>query len=298
MTQAVGAAGGAAGGAEGAAGGAAGGATGGAAAWIDTSIQDQSLRDFATNKGYNKLADPSAAFPVVVQQYQALEKLVGAEKAGRTVELPNWEADDDSAKASRLVFNEKLGVPKVPGDYKLQLKIGDKIDENLSNAFAGMLHKAGVPARSVAGLAKDFTDFKTAEIAATKAADDAKYAAEDKGLRTEWGAKYDDNMKLASSAAKTFGIKGEALNTLQKAAGYSDVMKMFIDIAGKLGEANFVDGQQGGSDSKMTPAEAKVAIKSFLADAEVRKGLNDKYHPKHAEYMARKAQLTAWEVGQ
>lgn len=295
MTQTAGEAGGAPAGGAPAGGAPAGGAP--PASWTDA-IQDTELKDFAVNKGYHKMK-ADEALPVVVGQYRNLERLVGAERAGRTVEIPNWDSDDDAAKTSRAVFNEKMGVPKAPGDYKLQLMGKDgKPNEATSNAFAGMLHKAGVPARSVAGLAKDFTDFRTAEIAAEKIADTQKYEAEDKALKTKWGSKYDDNMELASSAAKTLGIKGESLTKLQSTAGYSDVMEMFVGIAGRLGEASFMDGGKSPTDGKMTPAEAKVAIKSFLADPENRKGLMDKHHPKHAELMARKAQLSAWEVGQ
>lgn len=300
MTQAVGDASGAPAGGAPAGGAPAGGAPAGgapAATWTD-GIADVGVRDFAINKGYNKM-DAAAAAPIIAQQYQNLEKLIGAEKAGRTVEIPNWEADDDSAKASRQVFNEKMGVPKAPGDYKLQLLGKDgKVNEATSNAFAGMLHKAGVPARSVAGLAKDFTDFRTAEIAAEKIADQTKYAEQDKALKTEWGSKYDDNMALAKSAAKAFGVTAEQLDAAQNTTDYLTTMKLFTQLASKIGEAQFLDGGKGSNDGKMTPAEAKVEMKKFLGDAENRKGLMDKHHPKHAELMARKAQLSAWEVGQ
>lgn len=292
MTQQVAGAGGAAG----TEGGAAGGTSGAPAIWTDA-IQDTELRDFAINKGYNKLT-AAEALPVAVGQYRNLEKLIGADKAGRTVELPNWDQNDDAGLASRNTFFDRIGRPKTPEDYKLDLKAGDKSDPELSNAFAGLLHKAGIPARSVADLATGYTEMQTARIAAANIAEQQKYAAEDKALKTEWGAKYDDNMKLAAGAAKAFGVTGEQLDTLQKATGYSTVMKMFTQIAGKMGEASWIDGSNAGGDgNKMTPAEAQVAMKAFTSDVKNREALMDKYHPKHAEAMARKSQLAAWEVG-
>lgn len=262
-------------------------------AWYEKS-GDTSLAEFAVNKGYNKGSIEEVA-PNILRSYHSLEKLVGAEKAGRTVEVPDFEKGDE---VSLKTFYDRIGRPADPSKYDLKVAVDGKADTDFSNAMAGMFHKNGVTAKQATALAAGYQEFAAAREAANTATAQQQYEAEDKGLKTEWGSKYEDNMALASAAAKSFGVKPEALDALQKVAGYGVVMKMFQGIAGKIGEANFISGSQSNPNGKMTPAEASAALKSFMADKDTRAALMDKYHPKHAEFMARKAQLAAWEVGQ
>ncbi len=262
------------------------------ASWYEK-IGDPAITELVTTKGWNK--DLAEVGPNIVKSYAHLEKLMGAEKAGRTVEIPDFEKGDE---ASIKAFNTRMGVPEDPSKYDLKLPAGGVADTEFSNAMAGVMHKAGVPARQATMLAAAYQEFEASRNAANTIAEQQRYEQEDKGLKTEWGAAYDNKMSLASAAAKSLGVKPEALDALQKVAGYGQVMKMFADIASKVGEDNFVTGERTETNGKMTPAEASVAMKALMADKDARAALMDKYHPRHAEFKARKSQLAAWEVGQ
>lgn len=262
------------------------------ASWYEK-LGDQSINDLVVTKGWNK--DLSEAGPNILKSYAHLEKLIGAEKAGRTVEIPDFDKADE---ATLKAFNTRMGVPEDASKYDLKLPAGGASDTEFSNAMAGVMHKAGVPARQASALAQAYQEFETSRNAANTIAEQQRYEGEDKALKTEWGAAYDNKMSLAKSAAQTLGVKAEQLDALQKVAGYGQVMKMFADIAGKVGEDNFVTGERPNTNGKMTPAEASVAMKTLMNDKDARAALMDKYHPKHAEVKARKAQLASWEVGQ
>ena len=286
-----------AGGAGGQGGGQGGNSGGEAQQHWSAKITDPGIRDFATNKGYTKLALEDA-MPQVLQSYGNLEKLMGADRAGRTVELPNWDATDEAAGKARDAFWDRVGRPKEAKDYVPNISKGGVKDPDFANAMAGMMHKAGVPLQMATTLTAGYQEYAASRDAAENIAKQQGYENEKTGLKTEWGAKYDDNMKLASNAAKSLGVKPEVLDTLQKSAGYADVMRMFQGIAVKMGEATFVDGERGSSNGTMSPAEAKAEMTKFINDKDNRAILMDKHHPKHKELMARKSQLAAWEVGQ
>lgn len=284
--------------AAGAEGGAAGGAAGGGAAtgatttWTD-SITDTGLRDWAVNKGYNKLAAADA--PVeVARQYHHLEKLFGADRAGKTVEIPDFEKADDAAKAA---FFDRVGRPKESKEYDLSLPKEGVIDKEFEGWARENFHKAGITSKQASVLGKAWSDFAVAQNAKQGVADQQRYADEDKALKTEWGAKYDDNIKVASAAAKSFGVDPKAIDALQKVAGYGAAMKMFASIAEKIGEAQFISGEGAGTGGTMTPAEATAAIKAHQADKDWMASFLDKRHAKHADAIARMAFLSTMQVG-
>lgn len=263
------------------------------AAWTD-SIQDAELRDWTVNKGYNKHA-PDAVAPIIAQQYRSLEKLVGAEKAGRTVELPDFENTE-----ATNTFYDRAGRPKDAKDYDLALPdektTGLKVDPKFVDWAKNNFHKAGLNSKQANAMGKAWNDYVIETNAAITAADTLRFEGEDKALKTKWGATYDTKMAVASAAAKTLGVPPEALDALQKVAGYGAVMETFANIAAKLGEDTFVTGEGGNADGKMTPAEAKQALNAHKADKEWMASWMDKAHPKHKEAIARVAHLSEMMV--
>jgi len=255
--------------------------------WLDK-IEDTGLRDFAINKGYNKGSLEEVA-PNILRSYQHMEKLIGAEKAGNTVILPDFEKED--AKEAIDSFYNRIGRPKEGAEYDLALpKTG--VDADFEKWARDNFHGAGLTARQATALGKAWTEFSTTKIAAMQVADQQRYAEEDKALKQEWGAAYADKLSQASATAKALGIKPEAIDALQKVAGYSDVMKHFATLAEKLGEHNFVSGE-GDRTGALTPGEAKAELQKLQYDKDWMTAWLDRSNPKHKEAMDRKARLDA-----
>lgn len=260
--------------------------------WTESVLQDPDLREFAINKGYHK-EDLNAAAPKILSQYRNLEKLFGADKAGRTVELPNFEAEDDQAVAARNAFYEKLGRPKEGKDYDLAIPQGAKAAEFMDKWSRETFHKLGITSRQATELSKSYQALEAAQAAEAAQADIQRFAEEDKALKTEWGAAYADKMAKASAAARGLGIKGEVIDALQSKAGYSDVMKMFAHISEKIGEDAFISGDKTNTGNKLTPDEANAELNRLSRDKEFMASWMDKSHPNHAAAVARKSFLTS-----
>lgn len=261
-------------------------------AWTD-SIQDAELKEWSVNKGYNKFELPLAA-ATIAQQYRSLEKLVGAEKAGRTVEIPDF-ANPDAAGA----FFDRIGRPTDPTKYDLALPgadSGKNVDPGFVSWAQQNFHKAGLNGAQATTIGKAFMEYSDAAAAAKLAADKTRHEGEDKALKTKWGAAYDNKMALASAAAKQFGVPGEALVALQQAAGYGAAIEAFANIASKIGEDQFVTGESDTGGGKMTPEEAKAALAAHKADKDWMAAWMDKKHPKHKETLARAAYLAEMQV--
>lgn len=282
-----------------AAGGAPGGAAvpGGAAAgapavWTD-SITDPAMKDWSINKGYNKFSQAEAA-PIIAQQYHSLEKLFGAEKAGKTVEVPDWEKADE---ATLNAYFERVGRPKDMKEYDLALpkpESGIKTDPEFETWARTNFHKAGLSGRQANAVGKAWNEFAAAQTAKAVAEMQNTFANEDKTLKTEWGAAYDNKLAVAGAAAKSLGIAPEVIDTLQRVAGYGATMKMFANLAEKIGEDKFVgaDGANG-ANGKMTPAEAQAELTKLQADKDWLAAWMDKSNPKHKEAVERKTFLTS-----
>jgi hypothetical protein len=264
--------------AEGGQGGTTGGATGAATPppnWID-GIGDADLKGWAQNKGFKEPAD-------ALNSYRNLEKLMGADKAGRTVMLPaKW---DDPKEVG--AFYEKLGVPKDPTGYKLP----DGADPEMAKWAPSVFHKAGLTPRQAEALTAEWNQMVGGRTEAMKAAYEAKIAEDGAALKSEWGAAYNDKLARAQSAAKALGVKPEVIDKLENTLGHGDLMRFFATIGEKMGEDQSVDGKgQGSFSGAKTPEQARAEITTLRADPEFTR----RYVAGDAEAKQRMEQLHKW----
>lgn len=249
----------AAGGQGGADGGAAGAAV--AANWID-SISDADTKGWVQNKGFKEPVD-------VVTSYRHLEKLMGADKAGRTVVLPSKWDDPNEVGA----FYEKLGVPKDPSGYQMP----KDADPEMAKWAPSVFKEAGLTPRQAETLTAKWNEMVSGRSQAMKAEFEAKAAADLTALKTEWGAAYNDKVAKAKAAAKEFGVDEAIADKLETALGTSGLLKFFANLGEKVGESGFVSGTNSGAFDGVakTPAAAQAEIKELRADPEfVRKYVN------------------------
>lgn len=197
--------------------------------------------------------------------YTNLEKLMGADKAGRTILAPK---DAEDAEGWNAIY-DRLGRPKDPTGYKLPVPEGD--DGALAKAMAPVLHKHGLTARQAEGLAGDWNTMMADMATAANEAYAAQTEAEYKALQSEWGAATKQNEELARRAVAKFGkdvgLNEDKMNALEKAIGTAPMLKMFHAIGASFAEGSFIDGK-GGGDGAMTPAQAQAKINAKFGDTD------------------------------
>lgn len=208
------------------------------AAWYS-----DSHKDYVANKGF-KTADDA------LLSLQNAEKLIGAEKAGRTVVLPKDEKDAEGIKA----FREKLGVPAKPEEYGLPIPDGHADD--FAKVASGWFHELGIPKAAGVALATKWNEHVQAFIKDA----DAKLAAESSrqldGLKVEWGDKFDANSEHARRFLKASGWDEAKVRRYEEVFGTADMLKTFHGLGLKMGEPDFMKGD-GQSGSSVSPAEAR-----------------------------------------
>ena len=217
-----------------------------------------SLGELVKAKGWKGPAD-------ALLSYQNLEKVFGADKAGRTILAPK---SDDDADGWSAVYN-RLGRPESPDKYELPVPEGD--DGSFAQAVAPVLHELGLTSKQAKGLAEWWNQTSAQRIEAESESFSAKSEAEYKELQKEWGAAAAQNEELAKRAVLKFskeaGIDETTFDAMERAVGTAKLMKLFHSIGSQFAEGSFVssDTPTGGA---MTPAQAKNKIASMFVDHE------------------------------
>ena len=216
------------------------------------------LGELVKAKGWKGPAD-------ALLSYQNLEKVFGADKAGRTILAPK---SDDDADGWNALYN-RLGRPESPDKYELPVPDGD--DGSFAQAAAPVLHELGLTTKQAKGLAEWWNKASTSRIEAADEAFSKQSEAEYAALKGEWGAAAAQNEELAKRAVLKFGkeagIDEATFDSLERAIGTAKVMKLFHAIGAQFREADFV-GSDAPSSGALTPAQAKNKVASLFADKE------------------------------
>ena len=216
------------------------------------------LGELVKAKGWKGPAD-------ALLSYQNLERVFGADKAGRTILAPK---SDDDADGWNAVYN-RLGRPESPDKYGLPVPEGD--DGSFAQAAAPVLHELGLTTRQAKGLAEWWNKASSARIEAEGEAFAKSSEAEYAALKGEWGTAAAQNEELDKRAVLKFskeaGIDEAAFDAMERAIGTAKVMKLFHAIGAQFSESSFVasDAPTGGA---LTPAQAKQKVAGMFADKE------------------------------
>lgn len=223
-----------------------------APAWLGEN-PDPELVGHAQNKAWQSPADAAKA-------HRELEKLFGADKAGRTVTLP---ASEDAPEWA-MVWN-KLGRPDSPDGYKLTVPEGG--DANYVKAMAEAMHKAGVPMKAAQAIAEANNSYMATAMEAMTANQQAALEAEHNQLKKDWGSEYELRRTLAQRAAVNLGLDEGAIDQLEKIGGYSKTLKALAKMGDLLREHGAEGLGELGSFGK-TPEGATAERKQLMADKE------------------------------
>ena len=230
---------------------------------------------YVQNKGWK---DPSQ----VVDSYINLEKLLGAEKAGRTIVLPGDKAEQAEIDA----FYAKLGRPAEAKDYKVEIP-AEYGNAQFAEAAKAKFHELGITAKQAEGLTAFNNEFVKGQIAAQTNQSAEAFNADVAAIKTEWGAAHDQNVVIARNAAAALGWDGAKIDKISGAIGHKATMQMLHQIGSKTGESDFVTGTGNSYGGAKTPAQAKAEIQTLKQD----KAFTAKLMNKDAEASARWTQL-------
>ncbi|CAB4121969.1 hypothetical protein UFOVP16_33 [uncultured Caudovirales phage] len=230
-------------------------AAGSDAPWF-AGISNPDVKTWVEAKGFK---DPLG----VAESAYNLEKLIGFDKAGKTVVIP----DENSSPETRKAFLTKLGVPENADGYKLAGADGQPSE--FSKSASQWFHENGVPAKAAEGIVAKFNEYQTAQQAVQQQAMAVKSEQEFAGLKSEWGATFDQNIELGKRAAMEFipGSREEraaALSAMEQAIGTGALMKLMANIGKGLGEHKVVGGE--GGSSLMSPAQATQRISELKSN--------------------------------
>ena len=233
-----------------------------APAWYAPEGLDQNttsqLGELVKAKGWKGPAD-------ALLSYQNLEKVFGADKAGRTILAPKSDDDEDGWNA---VYN-RLGRPESADKYELPVPEGD--DGSFAQSVAPVLHELGLTAKQARGLAEWWNDASSKRIEMESESFAAKSEAEYKELQREWGAAASQNEELAKRAVLKFskeaGIDDQAFEAMEQAVGTARLMKLFHAIGSQFAESDFISSDMPAAGA-MSPAQAKNKLAELFTDQE------------------------------
>jgi hypothetical protein len=222
------------------------------ASWLDSLSPED--RAYAENKGWKADTPPDAVF----NSYKNLEKLFGADKAGRTIALPK----DASDTAALDAIYEKLGRPADPSGYEIALPEG--VESDFADKAKNWFHKAGLSVDQ----AKAVTSaYQAAELEQAQALEQ-RDATEKAALEKEWGAEYQQKVEVAKRGAAAAGLGEEEMRRLELALGPAQAAKMLEFFGRNYVEAKPLDG---GAPSpgfgSLNPAQAAAKMNDLYADA-------------------------------
>lgn len=232
----------------------AGDGTVGAAPQDWTASFDEGTRGFVQTKGWKSPAD-------VLGSYQNLEKLLGADKAGRAVVPPK----DDASPEEWAAFYGKLGRPESADGYKLPLPEGDTGD--FAKQAAVWMHDAGLTPRQAEVLAGKWNEHFGAAQNAQMAEFEQKSAIDLQDLQKEWGQNFEANAELARRARREAGLSEQEGQAIERALGLKKAAQVFAFLGKQFAESP-MKGGEGASRGTFgaTPAEAKARIAALKAD--------------------------------
>lgn len=232
----------------------------------------------AQNKAWKTAAD-------VVQSHRELEKLMGADRAGRTIVIPT---DENDKAAWEQVYN-RLGRPATPEAYQLPVPQG--ADPAFSRAAAAKFHELGISEKTAKSLAEWWNSQAASQAESMALADEVALAEEHKALEKDWGTGPDAvaRKELARRAMVEVGKKAgldqtklqATIDGLEKGVGFSGVLKIMAAVGDMMKEHGAEGlGTQVGSFST-TPEGAKARKTQLMADKEwVKKAMD----PRSAEW--------------
>ena len=247
--------------------------------WIE-GVQDPATKAWAEAKGLH-----NGNFENVLGSYHNLEKMVGADRAGRTITL----LGDDPTPEQKSEFFTKLGRPEAAKDYSVDLPEGITDDTRLV-MMRNVAHEIGISDAQFSALAEADTAYMST---ITQGAADEKAlsaTAAEEQLRKEWGAAFELKVAQIDVVAHKLGFTDVQLNGLRETMGPVEAMKFVDGLNTKIGDHDFDEGEKIIPGHK-TPEQAKEELDNLTMNKEFMDAWMDNLHPGHKAAVEKKAAL-------
>jgi hypothetical protein len=255
------------------------------ASWIE-GVSDPDIRAYAETKGFHNTTVDN-----VVKSYQNLEKIMGADKAGRTVVLPGLDADEQSLGD----FYTKLGRPEKADGYDLPVPEGS--DGKMATWAKGVFHEAGLSDKQAKMVAEKWNEYVGGAASDSVEQNRAASQEAESTLKKEWGAAFDQKVAGIDRAAKQLGMSDDQLTGLRNSMGPVAAMKFVDNLASKLGEAPMDNDNINPTGGMRTPAAARVELSQLGLDKDFMVAWLDKGHPAHRAAVEKKQNLSKMASG-
>lgn len=232
-----------------------------AAQWFEAP-EHAEVTAWAKGRGY-KLEEMGAASLPALQGHFNAEKLIGFDRAGRTLALPK---DDAPAEEWAQLYG-KLGRPADAKGYKVPDALKD---DPVAAEFLDVAHKAGYSQRQLDPVFEFIGQQTQALQAQQEAAREQKAQADVQSLRTEWGGEFELRSEAARRAVRELGLSGEDAQLIEDTLGVKRSAELFFKIGKGLLEDKG-EGLSGGTGKVafgLTPAEAKGKIETLRKDTD------------------------------
>lgn len=220
-----------------------------------TATLDEGTRGFVQTKGWKSPVD-------VLGSYQNLEKLLGADKAGRAIVPPK----DDAPAEEWAQFYGKLGRPETADGYKLPVPEGDPGE--FAKTASGWFHELGLSQKQAEGLATKWNEMQGAMMEQHDAAFAQQAEVDAQELRKAWGDKFDANAELARRAIREAGLSAEDGQAIERALGVKKAAEVFAFLGRQFAEAPMKGGEGGRGSFGDTVESAKARITALRNDAD------------------------------
>lgn len=228
-------------------------AAGGSGEWFDGFPDD--VRGVIQNKGWKSPAD-------AIGSYMNLEKLLGADKAGRGLVMPK----DDAPAEEWSAFWGRLGRPETPDGYQLPVPEGDPGE--FAKTAATWFHDVGIPAKQAQALTEKWNEYQQAVGQQMEAEWQQRSALDVQELQKSWGQQFDAQVELGRRAIREAGLSAEQAVAIERALGVKAAAEAFAKLGRAYAEAPMKGGDGAGPGSfGATPEDAKARIAALKGDA-------------------------------
>lgn len=243
----------------------AGGAPAGQTANNWRSQLPQELQDEPSLKIFNDI-------PALAKSFIHAQRAIGADK----LVVPGKHATDDDWQQAF----QKLGLPKELKDYEIKLGESASIDKDFVAKFKENAHKAGILPQQAQKLADWFSETNKASEAEVVKVREAKIKSDLDGLKSEWGAAYDQKLGKAQQTIREMNDPGLVKYLDESGLGNDpQLIKLLAGVAEKFMKEDTEVGGKAGLKTKYTPKEAMVEANKLMMD--MKGPYHDKNHPNH-----------------
>lgn len=175
------------------------------------------------------------------------------EKAGKMVAVP----DEKATEEERAAFYEKLGVPKKPEEYKLELDPKLEVDKAQLEEYKTLAHKLRLTQPQANEFFKLASERAIQGIAAFREASEKAKVDTTNALKKEWGDRYEEERSVIARGLRALPEQSQLLKDAEE-TGMGNRLS-FIKLLHKLGQVSLEDsathrpgqGQRRKSDAEV-----------------------------------------------